>query len=248
MCLILFAWRTTPELDLLVCANRDEFHSRPARAARFWPNATDLLAGQDLQAGGTWLGVNRHGDFAAVTNFREPGITTGDRSRGELCTDFLNSNASASDWLNGLAGAAGEYGGFNILARRGDQLGWFSNQTNEAQLLAPGIYGVSNGLLDENWPKVTGGKAALAQSIHPEPDIDTLFELLGDRSQPDDGALPDTGVGAQAERLLAPRFIQSTEYGTRACTVVCLGATKTLFCERSFNSEARLIGQVSYRF
>lgn len=222
MCIVLFAWQVHDKHPLLVAANRDEFHHRPAEAAR-WRG--DLLCGLDLAAGGTWLGVSRAGRFAAVTNYREPiaDRLPGNRSRGMLPMGFLESELAPLEYLQGLQADQQEYGGFNLLVSDGRQLAWMSNRGAEPQLVAPGIHALSNGQLDTDWPKAQRGQALLGQvvadgagAVAPE----RLLQILEDDSLPDDDALPDTGVGLEMERLVAPIFIQSAAYGTRASTAV----------------------------
>ncbi|MCC1495999.1 NRDE family protein [Alcanivorax sp. 1008] len=222
MCIVLFAWQVHDKHPLLVAANRDEFHHRPAEAAR-WRG--DLLCGLDLAAGGTWLGVSRAGRFAAVTNYREPiaDRLPGNRSRGMLPMGFLESELAPLEYLQGLQADQHEYGGFNLLVSNGRELAWMSNRGAEPQLVAPGIHALSNGQLDTDWPKAQRGQALLRQvvangtgAVEPE----RLLQILEDDSLPDDDALPDTGVGLEMERLVAPIFIQSAAYGTRASTAV----------------------------
>ncbi len=249
MCLILFAYRQHVDHLLLIAANRDEYHQRPAEAARFWPQAPQLLAGRDLLGGGTWLGVTRSGRFAAVTNFREPGATSGERSRGELCTHFLLGSTKASQFAGDLAPDAGRYGGYNLLLWDGEELCYCSNQNRPHRVLEPGIYGVSNGYLDEAWPKVVTGKAALKRALSGDDVLDTCLEILGSREQPGDHHLPDTGVGLEFERLLAPRFILSQEYGTRVSTVLSVPVAGDLsFIEKSFGASGACSGRVRYDF
>lgn len=223
MCIVLFAWQVHDKHPLLVAANRDEFHHRPAEAAR-WRG--DLLCGLDLVAGGTWLGVSRGGRFAAVTNYREPiaDRMPGNRSRGMLPMGFLESELAPLEYLQRLQGEQQEYGGFNLLVSDGRELVWMSNRGAEPQQVAPGIHALSNGNLDTDWPKARRGQSLLqqvvadgmTQGVAPE----RLLQILEDDSLPDDDALPDTGVGLEMERLVAPIFIQSAAYGTRASTAV----------------------------
>jgi uncharacterized protein with NRDE domain len=258
MCLILFAYRLDyqqqAKLPLLVAANRDEYHSRAAQPARFWPELPQILAGRDLQGGGTWLGINRNGRFAAVTNFREPGVTTGEHSRGELCIDFLCGSQSAAAYTEQISDNADRYGGFNLLLWDGGQLRYYSNQNHSRQdragrALEPGIYGMSNGYLDEAWPKVVSGKRALQQALATPTVMAQSLEILADRSQPRDQHLPDTGVGLGLERLLAPRFILSEIYGTRVSTVLSLSADNNVhFVEQSFDADGAHSGRVEFEF
>lgn len=221
MCIILFAWQQHPDYPLVVAANRDEFHHRPAEAAR-WRG--DLLCGLDLAAGGTWLGMTRAGRFAAVTNYREPiqDRTPGNRSRGMLPLGFLESDDQPEQWLRKLQPEQDQYGGFNLLVSDGDSLWYMGNRGAEPQPVTPGVHALSNGLLDTEWPKTRRGKQLMASALDNGASPDTLLDILADDHLPDDDALPDTGVGVELERLVAPIFIQSAAYGTRASTAVRL--------------------------
>lgn len=251
MCLVLFAYEVHPSYRLIVAANRDEFYERPTAAASFWRDAPGVLAGRDLLHGGTWLGVTRGGRFAAVTNYREPLAKLGGaRSRGALVTDFLKGRESPEEYTRGLAAGAGAYNGFNLLAGDGQSLYYFSNRGGAPSRLAPGVYGLSNRLLDTPWPKVVRGKRALAEvvaggdALAPE----AVIEILFDRVRGSDAELPDTGVGVEVERLLSPLFIVGEGYGTRCSTVVLAGREGRLtFVERSFGAGART-GEVRHEF
>ncbi|MHC4829094.1 MAG: NRDE family protein [Planctomycetota bacterium] len=225
MCLILFSWQTHPEYPLVVLANRDEFYDRPAAHADWWEDAPSIWAGRDLEAGGTWMGVTREGRFAALTNYREPGKTKPDApSRGELVADFLRSEASPEAHLPALRASGAACNGFNLLFGVGERLGYHSNRGAESVGLSPGIYGLSNHLLDTPWPKVRRGKEGLADVLRaadgPEGILENAFALLSDASVAPDVELPDTGVGLELERLLSPMHIESSLYGTRASTVL----------------------------
>jgi uncharacterized protein with NRDE domain len=217
MCIVMFAWQAHPDYPLIVAANRDEFHHRPAEPAR-WRG--DLLCGLDLAAGGTWLGVTRGGRFAAVTNYREPiaDRSAGNRSRGMLPMGFLESDLPPLEYLATLVSEQQEYGGFNLLVSDGHELAWMSNRGAAPQRVAPGVHALSNGQLDTDWPKTRRGRALLAQAITQGPSEQALLAILEDDEVPADELLPDTGVGLEMERLVAPIFIQSAAYGTRAST------------------------------
>lgn len=221
MCLILLAYKQHPEYPLILAANRDEFHRRPTQPLQPWPDAPQVLAGRDLQAGGTWLGVNADGHLAAVTNFRNPAQgTSGTRSRGDLTAGFLRGQTSAEAYLAELQLLADDYQGFNLLLGDASSLWYFSNRdTAGPRLLSAGVYGLSNHLLDTPWPKVERGKQALRQALI-APSLDALLSLLADRWQPPPEQLPDTGIGQQREQQLAPVFIAGTEYGTRCSTAL----------------------------
>lgn len=226
MCLILVAWQAHPDYPLVVAANRDEFYARRTASADFWPDHPQILAGRDLEASGTWLGITRCGRFAALTNYRDPARHKPQApSRGQLVADFLAGNASIDAYLDTLS--AGDYNGFNLLLGDGNRLVAFSNVSLQRHELSAGVYGLSNHLLDTPWPKVGAGKTALAEALHALPNETTLFHLLrDDRSYPD-ANLPSTGVSLVWERLLSAAFIHSPAYGTRCSTVVKIGAGGT---------------------
>ena len=224
MCLILAAWRSHPDFPLVVAANRDEFFARPTALADFWSDAPAILGGRDLQAGGTWLGFTRSGRFAALTNFRDPAQQQPNApSRGKLVADFLAGGATPLGYLDGLAGDAGAFNGFNLLAGDGRQLCCFSNVGGPPHELAPGIYGLSNHLLDTPWPKVEQGKSALAAALAALPDDGRLLALLRDDAIHPDASLPSTGVPLEWERLLSAAFVRSPDYGTRCSTLLRVG-------------------------
>lgn len=220
MCLILFAWQIHPEYPLIVCANRDEQHQRPATTSSFWEEAPHVLAGRDLLAGGTWMGVTRQGRFAAVTNVREPHIPRGPRSRGSLVANFLLQDTDGEYFQDNLQPTQDEYSGYNLLLLDVQGLMYLSNRAHSRRLPA-GLYGVSNASLDTPWPKVTSGKQAFAEALsQTAPGDERLFALLSHREIPADHALPDTGIGLEGERVLGPRFILQEGYGTRSSTVL----------------------------
>ncbi|MCP4334446.1 MAG: NRDE family protein [Gammaproteobacteria bacterium] len=220
MCLILFAWRKHADYPLIVIANRDEFYARPTRDAHWWDDA-DILAGRDLEAGGTWLGLNRRGHFAAVTNVREPGgMKPGKKTRGDLTRDYLAGSDSAEAYLQGLRVRDQDYAGFNLLLGDSRGLWFYSNREQVIRPIEAGVYGVSNGAFDEPWPKLSSGKDELEALLDGEIDSAELMEILTDHRIAEDHQLPITGVALDIERLLSSRFIRSPDYGTRACSVV----------------------------
>jgi uncharacterized protein with NRDE domain len=220
MCLILFAFRQHSDYPLVVIANRDEYYARPSRDAHWWDDA-DIYAGRDLEAKGTWLGVNRKGRFAAVTNVREPGgMQAGKRSRGDLPRNFLAANGSPEDYLQQLQQRDQDYSGFNLLLGDARELWFYSNREHQIRRLEAGCYGVSNGQFDEPWPKLKSGRAELAAQLEQSVEHEKLMEILTDHHTAADHELPSTGVELDVERLLSSRFIRSPGYGTRACSVV----------------------------
>lgn len=233
MCLIAFSYRQHPRYDLIFLANRDEFYSRPTRAAQYWEEHPGLLAGKDIRAGGTWLGINRLGEFSALTNLRDPEMRSEDApSRGNLVLDFLTNRDSAEAYLERVNRQANLYNGFNLLAGRMDQLFYYSNKTREFAVVSPGLHGLSNHLLDTPWPKVRNSKQALSEQVGKDTiDKEKLFEILkNDRSAPDED-LPDTGIPLELERAVSPVFIKTGEYGTRCSTVILVEGDGTVFFE-----------------
>ena len=248
MCLLLMALDTHPTYSLIVAANRDEFFERPTAPAEFWPGAPSVLGGRDLKAGGSWLGIDRQGRFAAVTNYRQgEREAAAPRSRGRLVSDFLIGKTSAAEYMERIRTDAGLYNGFNLIV--GDAFGfcYFSNKGDRPSGLAPGIYGLSNHLLDTPWPKVTTTKTAFDSLLRESSAelVDALFSLLSDRSRAPDHHLPSTGVSTEWERLLSAAFIVSGNYGTRSSTIVLVsrGEGTILFIERSFGPGGKVKGQ-----
>jgi len=240
MCTLLFAVDAHPRYRLVVAANRDEFYARPTAAAGWWDDAPDVLAGRDLQAGGTWLGVTRGGRWAALTNIRDPkDVRVGAPSRGALVAEFLRGDAPPADYLRAIE--AGRYAGFNLVVGDAEATWYLSRRSDAPRRLAPGVYGVSNGLLDSRWPKVERGKASLrALLARPEIDADALLSLLADASPAADAELPDTGVGLALERALSPLFVEMPGYGTRSSTALVIEAGgAALLRERSVRPGAQ---------
>lgn len=255
MCLIFLAWQCHPHYPLIVAANRDEFHQRPTAAAHYWPEQPTLLAGRDLQSGGTWLGMTTQGRWAALTNYRE-----GDRhrsvktSRGALVRNFLRTETTALEYVAQCQQQAAAYDGYNLLVSDGQHVAWYSNRAADYQLLRPGLYGLSNHLLDTPWFKVQAGKAAVAAVLQqplsqPATLSRALFQVLADRTCPPDDALPETGVSLAWERLLASRFIVSPSYGTRSATVILQAETGVVhWMERSFQANGNMVSDTLYQF
>ena len=260
MCLILLAWQTHPDYPLVVAANRDEFFARPTAPAAFWADAPHILAGRDLQGGGTWLGINRQGRFAALTNYREGGVQRSDApSRGALVADFLaaeseselelNQESEAERYLATLATRAADFNGFNLLVGDARQMAYYANRGSSPRHLLPGIYGLSNHLLDTPWPKLASAKLAFAEALNALPNFESFFGLLADQEIVADERLPNTGVALEWERQLSAIFVSSSTYGTRACTVLTVRKDGyTTLTERSFGLKATLLGEVCERF
>ena len=251
MCLILLALDAHPDFAIVVAANRDEFHARPTAAADFWPDAADLLAGRDLEQGGTWFGVTRGGRIAMLTNHRDPRRQLAQApSRGGLGTSFLLGDASAPDHLARLRDSAARYNGYNLVAghwREG--LSWFGSRSFRLERIAPGIHGLSNADLDTAWPKVERGRARLEEALRENPPglEERLLALLDDRTVAADAYLPDTGVPLELERRLSAPFIVGREYGTRSSTVLLVERSgRARFVERSYGRDGEIAGQRSF--
>ncbi|GGO87708.1 hypothetical protein GCM10011348_41510 [Marinobacterium nitratireducens] len=240
MCLIAFAYRRHPRYNLILVANRDEFYRRPASALSAWDEEPGLLAGRDLEQGGTWLGLHRSGRLAAVTNYRDGrSQETGLRSRGYLTRDYLLGQEPASACAAALAAKSNRFAGFNLLLGDASGLCYLSNRGRAAQQLGPGVYGLSNALLDSPWPKLLRARQALTQLLTSQDlEASELAAILADRQRPGDDLLPDTGIGLEKERALSSCFIQLPEYGTRATSVIMQDHEgNTRFYEQSFDAE-----------
>jgi uncharacterized protein with NRDE domain len=253
MCLAVVALDAHPRLAVVVAANRDEFHARPAAPAQWWrgDGGHELLAGRDLEGGGTWLGVNRHGRWAFVTNVREPGRR--DRaapSRGMLVTTVLADRRDAPGALSAAVADGARFNGFNLLAGDGAHGAWGSNRIAGTRTLAPGVHGVSNAALDTPWPKLERTRSGLAAwAAAGSAEFEPLFSLLADRARPADEALPDTGVTLEWERLLSSPFIVSAAYGTRCSTVLAIARDgRARLVERAFDARGERAGEVDHCF
>lgn len=250
MCLIVLGLHAHPIYPLVVAANRDEVVARPSEPAGFWPSPAGLLAGRDLSAGGTWLGVTLSGRFAALTNVREPqAFEPSAPSRGELVVRFLESSEPPIAHLRRLAAAGERRNGFNLLAAAGGRLAWFSNRGPAPREVEAGIHSVSNALLDTPWPKATRSAAGLARVLGRGADLDPeeLFALLADREPAPDGELPDTGVGLAWERTLSAPFIAAPGYGTRGTTLLLVGPTgRATLLERRFDDAFHVSGTTRF--
>ncbi len=221
MCLITLAYRAHRDFPLVVAANRDEYYTRPTRGLHFWDDHPELLAGRDLQAGGTWMGITRKGRFAAITNYRSATpVPDPARSRGMLTLDFLTGDSAPADYLQAICDQGDQYAGFNLLVGDRNGIFYLSNVEGRVRALTPGIHSISNGLLDSGWPKQRRAETGLAAILDGQPGHEALAATVSDRSTAADEELPDTGVGLALERALSPQFIIMEEYGTRATTTL----------------------------
>jgi len=251
MCLIVFAYKSHPKYKFIFAANRDEFYDRPTEQADYWKDHPELLAGKDLQAGGTWMGVTKQGRFAAVTNYRDlKNIKEDTPSRGMLTLDFLNNDISTEEYYENIKPSLQNYNGFNLILGSVDELFYFSTHTNGLKKLKPGVYGLSNAELNTVWPKVKKSKDVLSfllknDDIHPW----ELLSILNDTRKAKNEELPDTGVGMEWEKILSSIFIQSPKYGTRCSTAVVADIENNVrFVEKTFFGNLGTSSNKDYSF
>jgi uncharacterized protein with NRDE domain len=237
MCLVVLAWRASERYPLVLAANRDERHERPTLPAGWWLDEPRVLGGRDLVANGGWLGVDRGGRLAAVTNVRDT-AGAGKRSRGELVAHYLTRADPIAAQLQRVASCRAEYGPFNLLLLDGAELAYCSNRAPDERL-ARGIHALGNAPLGTGWPKIRRARRGMEEALAAEDPTATLFELLSHREpalEPED-------------RYRAALFIDGPTYGTRSSTVILVSADGQLtFTERSFDASGRLTGEVVERF
>lgn len=256
MCLTLFAWKAHPKYTLIVASNRDEYHRRPSARAHRWTNSPNITAGQDLDQLGTWMGVTGSGRWAAVTNFREQvPVTDTKKSRGHLTTEYLTGSMSPELYGSSLTNQLATYRGFNLLIGDRSSITYVTNRQNKKfdsveSITKPGIYGLSNHLLDTDWPKVTTGKARLHKLINVSDVIQfkDILELMSDKTKPSDDLLPRSGVSLEWERTLSSIFIKTPEYGTRATSLLLINtdASEIRFSEATFDAEGTELSNQTY--
>jgi uncharacterized protein with NRDE domain len=238
MCLLLFAFQTHPRYKLILSANRDEYYHRPTAPAGWWEEARFLLAGKDLEAGGTWMGITKKGKLAALTNYRgTESHKENAPSRGALVSQYLLSDISSQEYLEELQTKSAGYNGFNLILGDMDKLCYYSNRQEKILRVLPGVHGLSNDALDTPWPKVVKGKQILEQQVlnQPEISLETVFSFLEDKEMAPEDQLPDTGIGIHYERVLSSIFIKSPQYGTRSSTVLLVDKNNHVtFAERGF--------------
>lgn len=249
MCLVVFAWRVHPEYRLVLAANRDEYHARPSEKAHWWPDRRHLLAGRDLQAGGTWLAVSRQGRFATVTNYREMQRPTGKLlSRGEIVSDFIDSRESPENFAHAIDGKA--YAGYNLLVADREHLVYSSNRGESPVDLKPGVYGLSNAALETPWPKLVRSRDRLRQLIDSDAINEaSLLRLLADRQPAPVERIDSAGLPFQLAQAVSAPFILSTDYGTRCSTSLLWSESGDVeFCERNFDAKGNTTDTIRQRF
>lgn len=247
MCLVVIAWQQHAEYPVIFAGNRDEFHVRPTQDAHWWPDQPDILAGRDQQAGGTWFGLHRNGRFATITNFRDAvPPSPRHRSRGHLVTEFLSGNTGAVEYLESIDGDL--YAGFNLLVSDDETLAYFSNRCDGVQVLPPGIYGLSNALLDSPWHKVVRSKHVLQQLVTDNNvNETTVMRLLDDRTKAPVDEIETEHLPFSTAHAISAPFIVLPDYGTRSSSVALRNARQEwLISERRFDPAGRPTGESSF--
>ncbi len=239
MCILFLAVNQHSDYPLIVCANRDEFHNRPTRDAQFWQESPYLLAGKDLQAGGSWLGVNTYGSFAAITNIRiNKQISSNKKSRGELVTMALQPNSIIDfEWLKKHSD---EYSPFNLTYGSLGKLSCYNSLQKTQTPISDGFHAISNGALDDVWPKMAKGELQLEKLVSSNDAVqrEELFSILKDQTQADDTELPDTGIPMEWEKKLSSIFIKSPNYGTRSSCILLQNVNGEIeFVERTYDEK-----------
>jgi len=256
MCLIFFALQQHEKYPLIIAANRDEFYARQTAAAGFWPEDERILAGRDLEACepqrgcGTWLGVNRNGRLALVTNYRDPkNINPKAPSRGHLVSAYLRGADEPEHYLHKLLPEAPRYNGFNLVVGDAHQLWYCSNYREGITKLEPGIHGLSNHLMDTPWPKVQKGKAEFEEMLTTPFSEDDVFDFLANEEIAEDDQLPDTGIGLERERALSAMFIKTPNYGSRCSTLITVDHQQRVrFTERVYDTRTFDYTQQTFAF
>jgi uncharacterized protein with NRDE domain len=251
MCLIFISFQHHPTYKLIIAGNRDEFYDRKTVAANFWDDQPNILAGRDLEAGGTWMGMNRSGYVSMLTNYRDPQhINPKAPSRGRLVSDFLKDNQLPQPYLHQLQNNGKVYNGFNLIVGSADELWYYSNYKEGVSTLFPGFYGISNHLLETPWPKVLRGKQKIEIILRSEVvDPEELFESLYDDEKARDNELPHTGLPFEREKALSSMFIKTDNYGSRCSTVILIDkSNQALFSERVYDLRTFKYTTQTYRF
>ena len=249
MCILFIAVDQHPEYPLVIAANRDEYYRRPSREMHWWRDRPGVLAGRDLLAGGTWLGMHRGGAFAAVTNFRRPmACPEGMRSRGELVARFLDGQGNVASFASFLNREHNQYNPFNLVFGHPSGLLTWGHDDPVARPLSSGFHSVSNGPMDHLWPKMSRGVSELSRLIGSDDVLtaDALLPIMLDQTQVPDGELPDTGFDLARERALSPIFVRGTDYGTRTTTILLFGQGAVDITE--YRHDGRTSGLSKSRF
>ena len=242
MCLIFMSFKTHPDYKLIVAANRDEFYNRKTAPAHFWTDYPHVLGGRDMEASGTWLGVNRQGKVSMITNYRDfKNIRHDAPSRGHLVSGYLTGNTEPEMYMRAVEMRGAMYNGFKLIAGTPDKLYYYSNYKHGVELIAPGLHGLSNHLLNTQWPKVRKGLDKMRPLMNTKIiDADMLLDALYDAEIAGDDELPDTGLGIEQERMLSSMFIKGSEYGSRSSAVLFIDRAETVFLKERVYDPASL--------
>ncbi|HEY4653248.1 MAG TPA: NRDE family protein [Cyclobacteriaceae bacterium] len=240
MCLIVVSLNEHPAYKLIVATNRDEFYNRRTASADYWSEHPQVLGGRDLEAGGTWMAMNRNGRISMVTNYRDPSnINRAAPSRGKLVSDYVRTDARPLSYLENVAANARLFNGFNLIVGNQNELYYFSNHGDGIAPVPPGLHGLSNHLLDTPWPKVRNALDKVGPILNTlAVNTDDLLDAMYDDKIAPDNELPDTGVGLERERELSSMFIKSAGYGSRNTTIVLVDRDDNVqFVERVYNTS-----------
>lgn len=251
MCLINFQLNDHSKYKLVIAANRDEEYSRPTEAAHYWEDHPHILGGRDLRGMGTWLGITKNGRISALTNIRNTKelLSTHQKSRGHLVSDYLIGNQDPAGYLNDISNTGSDYAGFNLLVGNQNELFYLNNYDNKVSRVEDGLHGLSNHHLDTPWPKVVKGKDGLNAIMEStDADVEDLFRLLRDNDTAENDELPDTGLSKEIEKHLSPLFINMDKYGTRCSTVILIDRYNNVtFAERTY-SDGEQTGEEKFEF
>ncbi len=250
MCLCLFSINEHDEFPFILLANRDEFRKRPASKANFWTDKPQVLAGRDLEGMGTWLGTNKSGSIAFLTNYRHPDcFNRKGPTRGTLVSNFLAQKTDPEAYLNSITDPK-DYNGFNLIIGNVKQLFYYSNVEGQIQRLEAGTHGLSNAFLNTSWPKVDDGKRKLNEAVQSNNlSSDNLFSILHDGGFANEKELPETGVSPELEKILSAKFITTPDYGTVCSTVIKIDKKNNCFFEeRTFNHKGKTTDTGRYEF
>lgn len=254
MCLIAFAYQVHPDYPLILAANRDEFYERPTTAAHFWneEEAPHLLAGKDLEAGGTWMGVHTSHKWAALTNYRDPYLKRDNPpSRGTIIPEYLQSSLNAAEYVQALNQHSDHFMGFNVLVGDSNELFHYSNASKFITPIQAGIHGVSNATLNTSWPKLDWAKSQLEKNIRANQlEPNDFFAWLTNNEQAEDALLPETGIPYKWEKAVSSVFIKTESYGTRCSTILLIDKEGSIqFTERRYVPQSSQIKEENtFRF
>ena len=251
MCLIFLSYKQNKEYPLIVLANRDEFYNRPTQPADYWHENLNILGGKDLEGGGTWMGITKNGFMAMLTNYRDvANLKPNAPTRGKLVSDYLHGEFKTKEYLLALSQTGSQYNGYNLIAGSFDDPWYYSNYQPKVVRLGSGLYGLSNGLLNSNWPKVETGKSMLSPLLAKSNlNKQELFNTMTSKNIAEDKKLPSTGLTLEKERLLSPMFIETEGYGTRCTTLITVNKNGQVeFTERQFENGKPTGDENNYTF